>query len=721
MRLLIWLVIGGWCAAGASGAFAQTPATPPEPPADAVDASRSLFEPTWRQFLVGGRLSSIDGDPARWQRYEDLRDGVVFTNARFAREWADTGQMFRVAADNVGYRDQRFFGQFDRPGRFKVTGLWDQIPQFYSIDTRTPYTSGGAGVLLLDDGTQRSIQNGQANLNAYVPIAMQFDLRERRDSGLVTFTATPKPNLDLTTTFRTQRHVGELPWGASFGFGNDVEVALPYNSRTNDLTLGAEWTNQTSMLRVSYDGSWFQNHDETLQWDSPLRLDNSTAAPGLGQMALWPSNTAQTLSFGGYKKLAKNTQLTGFVSFGAWSNDVPLLPYTINTTLPALALPRETAQADAQIFSMNLNMVSRPVTDWRLSARFRQYSYDNQTPQASIPEFINYDTSVKVSTTGGPELYAHGRTTFNADATWTGLAPFALAVGFTRNSSGYDHRIFESTGENAVTFTADVVGNQWATFRAQYEIADRGGSGLDEALLVQIGEQPALRHYDVADRSRQRFSGQVDILPHELWVFSGSLGVGTDDYDDSYFGLQEASFRIFGLSADYQQPGGFGGGASYNYERYAGLQRSRSASPGAEAADPLRDWTADSTERVHYFSIYLTPPRIGPSTEARISYDRSYANTSYVYGVAPGGPLPTPSQLPDAYNKLQELRLDVRHRLSSRLAASVSYQYEPFRVFDFAMDPTVIDGIVQPSSLVLGHVYRPYTAHSAVFGLMYFW
>ena len=92
-----------------------------------------------------------------------------------------------------------------------------------------------------------------------------------------------------------------------------------------------------------------------------------------------------------------------------------------------------------------------------------------------------------------------------------------------------------------------------------------------------------------------------------------------------------------------------------------------------------------------------------------------------MYGVAPGGPLPPPSQLPDAYNKLQELRLDVRHRLSSRLAATVSYLYEPFRVYDFAMDPTVINGIVQPSSLVLGYVYRPYTVHSAVFGLMYFW
>ena len=37
------------------------------------------------------------------------------------------------------------------------------------------------------------------------------------------------------------------------------------------------------------------------------------------------------------------------------------------------------------------------------------------------------------------------------------------------------------------------------------------------------------------------------------------------------------------------------------------------------------------------------------------------------------------------------------------------------------MDPTVVDGIVQPSSLVLGYVYRPYTTHSAVISLLYSW
>jgi hypothetical protein len=65
------------------------------------------------------------------------------------------------------------------------------------------------------------------------------------------------------------------------------------------------------------------------------------------------------------------------------------------------------------------------------------------------------------------------------------------------------------------------------------------------------------------------------------------------------------------------------------------------------------------------------------------------------------------------------LHLDVRQRLSNKMALNFSYLYEPFRIYDFAFDPTVVNSIIQPSSLVLGYVYRPYTAHSAVISLRY--
>ena len=120
-------------------------------------AARGLFTPTWRQAQISGRWSSIAGDQARFQRYEDLRDGLLFTDARYARERPNW--LYRVGADNVGWRDQRLFGTYERTGRFVISGLWDQIPQFYSVDTRTPYTPApGVSPLALDDTVQLAIQ-----------------------------------------------------------------------------------------------------------------------------------------------------------------------------------------------------------------------------------------------------------------------------------------------------------------------------------------------------------------------------------------------------------------------------------------------------------------------------------------------------------------------------------------------------------------------------------
>ena len=64
------------------------------------------------------------------------------------------------------------------------------------------------------------------------------------------------------------------------------------------------------------------------------------------------------------------------------------LSFTINAALPQLTLPRANADAEANVFSTNLNLVSRPVDDWRFSARVRRYDYSNQMPHTAIPQFI---------------------------------------------------------------------------------------------------------------------------------------------------------------------------------------------------------------------------------------------------------------------------------------------------------------------------------------------
>ena len=129
-----------------------------------------------------------------------------------------------------------------------------------------------------------------------------------------------------------------------------------------------------------------------------------------------------------------------------------------------------------------------------------------------------------------------------------------------------------------------------------------------------------MRHYDLADRTRNRFTGQIDIVPSgRLDCSARRAGSGKDDYDDTYFGLQESTCRTFSLGADYHHAERLRRGRHLQPRavyRTAAIARGRSSD--AQVNDPLRDWTADSTETVHYFSIYATPPRIGRNTEARV-------------------------------------------------------------------------------------------------------
>ncbi len=325
-----------------------------------LDDTRSLFDPTWRQFQIGGRLSSVEGDPARWQRYRDLRDGVLFTNARYEHVWAATGQLFQVAADNVGWRDGRYVGVIERQGRFAITGSWDGIPQFYSVDTKTPYTGDGA-TLTLDDATQRSIQNGQSTLSAYVPQAPQFDLIERRDTG------TRRRHHQPDHAAATDDLVQDPETCRRAAVGRKLRVQQRCRSRAA-LHVAHERLQPRRGMEKSAEHAarrlrrlvvqQQRRHARLGQPASPRR--RARTSPGRGRMSLWPTNQAQTFSVAGSSKLAARTQVTGFVSYGVWSNDSALQPFTINSQLPVIALPRATTQAEAHVFSTNVGIVSRP-------------------------------------------------------------------------------------------------------------------------------------------------------------------------------------------------------------------------------------------------------------------------------------------------------------------------------------------------------------------------
>jgi MtrB/PioB family decaheme-associated outer membrane protein len=700
-----------------SASVAQTSAQIPAPiPAQDVTPSAGRF---LGEIDFGGRLTSVDGDEARFQRFRDLRDGGTLDRLRLRRD-TETWR-FSARADHVGYRDQHYAADFSRDGRIKVTFDWDQIPLFISRDTRTLFTTEAPGVLRIDNAIQGAIQGGTGTIANFISRAAAFDTRSRRDIARLNVVFTPTRDLDLLVAVKSTAREGTQPWGTSFGHGTEVEVAVPIDHRTTDTTVAAEWANDRGLIRVGYDGSWFNNNIQTLIWDNPFMLTDAATSPSQGRTALWPSSTAHTVSGTGSVKLPWRSKATAFLSLGSWLQDEALLPFTINSAIAPIPLARQTAQADARITSMAYGFNSRPTDVVWLNARYRYYDFDNRTPQFAVGNFAKFDGSVGPNLTGGSEPFGYTRHFLDLDASFTPLPFAAVRVGYGREQDDRTHRYVETTSENVFRVSVDSTSLSWASVRALYEHSTRVGTGLDEEALDEIGEQVSLRQFDISDRDRDRVWFIVQLSPRDTFGVTGSVGVGRDRRPDAEFGLGENDHRVYAIGFDAVPSEAVSLSVNYGFEDYDTLQRSRQANPGVQFDDPTRDWSTRGADQVHTLAASANFLNVLPRTDLRFSYDLSYARSRYSYELVANSTLAAPSQLPPIVHDLDRFATDVKYALNAHLALGVVYWFDRYDVDEFGLGPAAISRLDLPGSTLLGYVYRPYRAHTVSLHLSYTW
>lgn len=277
-----------------AGAAAQTPETNADGQQDVPKATLATNPdiPLVNQidFGVRGTAFGSGSDQARFQRYRDVRDGGTLDRLRVGKQ-TDALQ-YTLQADHVGYRDQRFFAALNDYGKVKASFEWNQVPLFYSEDTRTLYDRSTPGSLTLSDGVQSGIQNKTLTLANALTGATAFDLRTERDIANVNLVYSATRSVDFGFTLRNTQKTGGYPWGGSFGISGAIatELPVPVDHRTTDLGTSLEFANQRAYGRLAYDGSFFRNNVTTLTWDNPSRLtDSATAGPAQGRMALWPN------------------------------------------------------------------------------------------------------------------------------------------------------------------------------------------------------------------------------------------------------------------------------------------------------------------------------------------------------------------------------------------------------------------------------------------------
>jgi MtrB/PioB family decaheme-associated outer membrane protein len=679
--------------------------------------------PSFGRVDFGFRGTDVDGDRARYNRFRDRRDGGLLDAFRFQRENATT--IFRAEADNVGYRDQRFSGAFESIGRLKASFEWDQIPLFIHRDTRTLYTGIGTGVLTIDDAIQQGIQSGAITLDDVIGGARQFEIRSRRDIGAFDLTYMANRDVDVKLSVTNARRSGNnlMSFGLGSNAGNmtTLEMAAPVDDRTTALKTGIEFANTRGLLSAGIDASWYDNSAPTLRFDNPLRATDVVNGSSQGQGVLWPSNSAISFNVNGAYRLPGRSRARAAISFGRQSQDDLLVAPSVNTALVTPLLPRTTADAQANVLAMVYGFTSRAVKDLWLNARYRYYDYDNRTaPFVSTAVVGDWAVGTARIENQRPSLT---RRTLDLDASFTPeqLRYVSFNAGFTREDADRTFRIFESTAENAIRLSVDSVGSGVVTVRTIYQRSSREGSGFDPHILEEANEQPGMRHFDVANRDRDRVTAAIHVTPLPQAGFNASIGYGKDDYKESHFGLRDNRHNVYSLGMDFVPVEAVALYASYSREKFEAHQWSRTAAPGAQFVDPTRDWFLDQTDEVSTVAVGVDLLRALPRTEIRLGYDLMDGEATYVHGLPPNTTLAPPRVLPPLTSRLTTGRADVRYFLRQNVAFGVAYWYENYDVFDFSMNPATINQLNLPAAVYAGYLYRPYTAHTGWLRVTYLW
>jgi MtrB/PioB family decaheme-associated outer membrane protein len=730
MRNQLWLAIV-MVVSTAATARAQDPPTLPAP-TDPVEIARSAMSgKIYGSLDFGGRINQVDGDEARFQRYRDLRGGVYANNMLVGRRTEDSN--FEAQAWNVGYRDQRYLVNLQRVGRLSATFLWDQIPMFISRDTRTLYTQTAAGVFRIEDAIQQEIQGGTKTLRNFEDQAVRFDLRTNRMIGQADVKFNVDQSTDISLKVRNTTREGAIPFGGTFGFNNAVELPVPVDWRHTELQTAFEWGNPTGMLRIGWDGSTFDNNVESVTWDNPLRYGPDIAGtPSQGRMALWPGNTLTYLHGTGAVSLPGRGRLTGYVALGQGRSNEDLLPFTINTAIAPIALARPTAEAETQMAIGQVTLAMRPTQLFSLNAKYRYADIDVQTPIFQrLGGSVAYDSSFSASA-GPSEYHSVKRMTFDADGAFQVVPSTSVKVGYSHLASDYTHRIWEKTTENVFRVSVDTTGSAVVMLRGLYEKRTREGEHFEADALAEVGELAGMRHYDVADRDRQRVTLIANVMPGGMFGVTASAGVGRDEYPDSTHGLVSYDTDQYSAGFTVTPDDRYNLTASYGWEKYRSLQRSRNATTAADQANPIRDWTTDYTGKVNFLEAAFDINGAIERTVIRLSADWNRSNDTYLYGLVTGSPLAVPEQLPAVKNELLRSEVDVTYEISRNLRFGVAYWFDDYKVEDFALGPTTLTGIALPpvqegqpivatNALLLGYLYRPYTAHAGFIRLTYLW
>jgi MtrB/PioB family decaheme-associated outer membrane protein len=532
-----------------------------------------------------------------------------------------------------------------------------------------------------------------------------------------------------------ENRTGNRPYGSSFGFGNVVELPEPIDYATDNATLSGELKGKKGGLTFGYRYSTFKNDVDSLIFDNPFRITDSTdpsayQAPGsasvggaaIGQADLAPDNEAGTLFVNGRLR-AGSWSMNGALSLNQMKQNDKLLPYTLNSAIRGTdfdhstfaatdpgALPTANADTQVDVLSFYGSANGKLGDAFTLAFKVRYYDYDNSSSRIEFPGYVRYHgVWEEIGRVTVP--YSYTVQDLGGDLGWNFGEASRLGLSFNRQSWDRSYREIDQSDEDVLKLTYDTKFGDFQ-LRAAYELGDRSigdySTEAQEESFIHpegINNLPALRKYDEAERSYDSFYVQGWWYVSEKLDLAFGVNQRNDDYDKSRFGLVSDEVLQYNAEVNYAVAPGANFYAFYQRTERQVFQRSRQS-----GATPSTTRSTTGTSP----STRTTTPRRGLQVRSRRALETRPRRHLEQVG-RPGRLLQPAGRQPQPRGRFRRLRghriLSARFALdyviTANITAGLDYRYE-----DYTLDSFIARGLenYMPAALLLNANYGDYTA-----------
>jgi len=645
---------------------------------------------------VGGGY--VSDSSSKFGEYNGLNQKGGFLIGDFsARFRGEDAAYWNVDAANLGL-DTRFLNaEGGQQGKYKLLLNYQELPHFISDSVQTPFIGNGGASLALPSGFP-------ASTTTLMPLAstlQQVDLETKRKELGMGASWTPARAWEYGVNFRHQTREGTLGTAGTF-FVNASQLVRPMDYVTDQIDVSASYSGTRLQAKLAYYGSTFNNNDPSLTWQNPFA---APAFPGAvaGQLSLPPDNQFHQLSATLGYQLAERTRATANIAVGHMLQDQQFLAPTLNTTLAVPALPR--TSLDGRVNTVNANFeINSAVTDrLRLKAAYIYNDRNNQTPQSTY-SWVTTDMFLAPSSrTNLPYGFTQDKVQLRAD--------YKAAERIT-TSAGYDYDSVERTFLEVDTARENTVWGKLASrhldmvdLTLKFAHSDRNYSSYQPVPEITPPENPLLRKYNMADRTRDRAELRANVAATE-WISIGfQVDATKDDYSGSTIGL--TSGKELNLSGDVTMMLS----DQTSLHLFANRQEIKSEQSGSQTYS-TPDWSGENKDTINFFGVGVKHVAIKDKLEVGADYTVTRSKGAISVNTAANEPA-----FPDLSTSRDSLKLYATYRIKDNVSLRAGYWYERYDSDAWALAGVTPDTI--PNVLTFGQQPPQYRVHVIAMSVRY--